>query len=62
MANLGLRLLARNQECASLTAQAASLKAEVVELHKLLKQSNRKNQDFTELVQVLQTCVKTRRL
>lgn len=67
VANVGLRLLARNQECASLTALVASLKAEVVELHGQLKQSNRhigalkkKNRDFAELVEVLQTRVSRR--
>ncbi|KAI5355750.1 hypothetical protein L3X38_008645 [Prunus dulcis] len=58
VANVGLCLLARNQECASLTTLVASLKAEVVELHGQLKQSNRhiealekKNRDFAELVE-----------
>ncbi|KAI5351775.1 hypothetical protein L3X38_004666 [Prunus dulcis] len=61
VANLGFRLLARNQECSSWTAQVTSLKAEVAELQKLVKQSNRKNQDSAEVVQVLQTRVKTQK-
>ncbi|KAL6280571.1 hypothetical protein ACE6H2_017452 [Prunus campanulata] len=40
VANVGLRMLARNQKCASLTALVASLKAKIAELHGQLKQSN----------------------
>ncbi|KAL6269618.1 hypothetical protein ACE6H2_026529 [Prunus campanulata] len=59
--NLGLRLLARTQECGALSEEVASLKAMVADLQKRLYRSNqyveelqRKNENHVELLQILQ--------
>ncbi|KAL6286428.1 hypothetical protein ACE6H2_010818 [Prunus campanulata] len=59
--NLGLRLLARTQECVALSEEVASLKAMVADLQKRLYCANqhvealqRKNEDHVELLQILQ--------
>lgn len=59
--NLGIRLLARTRECAVLTEEVASLKAQVADLQKRLYCANqqvealwKRNNDHAELLQILQ--------